>query len=103
MGVAKSTVARIETLEVNARADFLTKALSLFKRAGVAVDLLDFDKVTVEVGPAALTEAQSRLEDEVMRRADRKRGGQKQSTQDGTAGRGSDGSINPDDPNRGSW
>lgn len=103
MGVAKSTVARIETLEVNARADFLTKALAVFRRAGVNLDLLDDDKVTVEVGAAALAEAQARLDDEAMRRADRKRVGGKQAAVGEGLGDGGDELTKSNSPNRGTW
>lgn len=103
MGVAKSTVARIETLEVNARADFLTKALAVFKRAGVSIDLLDDGKVTVEVTAAALAEAQARLDDEAMRRADRKRVGQKQAAGEAGRGDGVEELSRSNNPHRGTW
>jgi transcriptional regulator with XRE-family HTH domain len=35
MGVAKTTVARIETLEMSARAEFITKAMRVFRQNGV--------------------------------------------------------------------
>lgn len=69
--VAKSTVARIETLEVAPKADLLIKALRVFRDAGVVIDLLSLDKVVVTVETAGLQEALSRLNNEQMRRADR--------------------------------
>lgn len=75
MEVAKSTIARIETLEMIAKADFLTRALRIFRDAGVVVDLLDADKVAFTIENKGLMEAQSRLQDDEMRRPDRKVGG----------------------------
>lgn len=72
MEVAKSTVARIETLEMVAKADFLTRALRIFRDAGVVVDLLDADKVAFTIESKGLVEAQSRLQDDEKRRIDRK-------------------------------
>ena len=72
MGVAKSTVARIETMEVSAKADFLIQALKLFKASGVEIEMLASDKVTMTVLNTALHEAQSRLANEHFRRSDRK-------------------------------
>ena len=71
MGVAKSTIARIETVEMTAKADFLTRALRLFKDEGVLVDLLASDSVTLVVEADGLTQAQDRLLNEGMRRKDR--------------------------------
>ena len=72
MEVAKSTIARIETVEMTAKADFLNRALRLFRDAGVVVDLLDSDKVAFTVEITGLIEAQNRLKNEAMRRSDRK-------------------------------
>lgn len=72
MEVAKSTIARIETLEMVAKADFLTRALRIFRDAGVVVDLLHEDKVAFTIEIVGLREAQDRLQNEAMRRSDRK-------------------------------
>lgn len=72
MQVAKSTIARIETLEMTPKADFLTLALRTFRDAGVVIDLLYSDKIVFTVESTALQEAQSRLNSEQMRRIDRK-------------------------------
>jgi transcriptional regulator with XRE-family HTH domain len=74
-GVAKSTIARIETLEMTAKADYLTRVLRLFRELDVTVDLLEADRVGFTIGPKGLAEAQSRLEDDAKRRSDRKKGG----------------------------
>ena len=49
MGVAKSTVARIETLEMAVRADFIMKAMRVFQGVGVELDLLTTDTIKVVV------------------------------------------------------
>lgn len=72
MAVAKSTIARIETLEMTPKADFLTLALRTFRDAGVVIDLLYSDKIVFTVESTALQEAQSRLNNEQLRRVDRK-------------------------------
>ena len=60
LGVAKSTVARNETLEMAMRADTLTAMMRLFRERGIDVDLLgDTDSLTITVtakGFAALEE-----------------------------------------------
>lgn len=72
MQAAKSTVARIETLEMDPKAEFLNRALWQFRERGVSVDLIHPEKIVITIGNEALTEAQSRLDDDQMRRADRK-------------------------------
>lgn len=72
MKVAKSTIARIETVEVTAKADFLVRAFQLFQAQGVIVDIIQPDKVALTIEAEGLQEARSRLQNEVMRRSDRK-------------------------------
>lgn len=74
MGVAKSTVARIETLEMAAKGDFLIKALRLFREAGVEVDLHSQGGVAIQVSDVAVAAAVDALQDETKRRADRRSG-----------------------------
>lgn len=73
--VSKSTIARIETLEMAVKADYLTRVLRLLRNLDVTVDLLETDRVNFSVGLKGLAEAKSRLEDEAKRRSDRKKGG----------------------------
>ena len=70
MGVAKSTVARIETLEVGARADFMNKAIRLFRDHGVIVDLSQ-DGVPLQISDMAVIYAMNRLLDDSLRRSDK--------------------------------
>jgi len=61
LGVAKSTVARNETLEMAMRADTLTAMLRLFAEKGVEVDLLGAtDSLTIKIGPDALESLEKR-------------------------------------------
>lgn len=72
MGVAKSTIARVETLEVSPRADLLLKAMELFERAGIEVDFFKTANLTVVISPRALDDAEIRLMSQELRRTDRK-------------------------------
>ena len=72
MKVSKSTIARIETLELTAKAEFLMRALRIYAEAGVAVDLLQSDKIVLTIEIPGINEAKLRLEDETLRRKDKK-------------------------------
>lgn len=72
LGVAKSTIARIETLDVSPKAELLIQAVVLFRNAGLEVDLFQSENLSVVVTPQALEIAEIRLMDEALRRSDRK-------------------------------
>lgn len=72
MAVAKSTIARIETLEVSPKADLLLHAMEVFGNAGVQVDFFSGGNLTVVVDTQALDNAELRLMNEALRRSDRK-------------------------------
>ena len=74
MGVAKTTVARIETLEMSARAEYLSKAIRLFREAGIEVDLSELDAVPIKVSMLAVAKAVDDLQDVSKRRKDRRAG-----------------------------
>lgn len=74
MGVAKTTVARIETLEMSARAEFISKAMRLFREAGVEVDLYDASSLPLTISSVAVTKAVDDLMDDSKRRKDRRVG-----------------------------
>ena len=74
MGVAKSTVARIETMEMSTKAEFLTKALRLFQQTGLTIDLLQLNALNISIIEPGLIEAQDRLKNDAMRRSDRSKG-----------------------------
>ena len=72
LNVAKSTIARIETLEMVAKADFLNRALRLCREQGVSVDILSSSGLGLVVDSQGLMRAKVRLGDENQRRSDRK-------------------------------
>ena len=72
MGVAKTTVARIETLEMKATAEFLLQAVYLFKTIGIEVDMHDYYGLVIKVSNQAINTAVSTLEDVNNRRSDRR-------------------------------
>lgn len=74
MGVAKSTVARIETLEMAARGDFIIKAIRLFRDAGVDMDLSDPQELPIIISKSGISGAIDDLGDQTKRRSDRKAG-----------------------------
>jgi len=74
MGVAKTTVARIETLEMSVRAEYLSKALRLFNEAGIEVDMTQPDSVPIKVSMRAVPKAVDDLQDVNKRRKDRRIG-----------------------------
>jgi transcriptional regulator with XRE-family HTH domain len=61
LGVAKSTVARNETLEMAMRADTLTAMMGLFRERGIDVDLLGAtDSLTITVTAKGLEALETR-------------------------------------------
>ena len=74
MGVAKTTVARIETLEMSARAEFMSKAMRLFRDAGVEVDLYELESIPIKIRAVAVEKAVADLQDSNKRRSDRRVG-----------------------------
>jgi transcriptional regulator with XRE-family HTH domain len=72
MGVAKSTIARIETMEMKANADFLLDCVYFFRSIGIELDMHDYDNLIIRVSNQAINTAASNLEDVTKRRSDRK-------------------------------
>jgi len=73
MGVKKFVITRVETLEAGAKAEFLNKAMRLFRETGVTVDFYQLDSISILVEPKAVLLAKSRLEDGSLKRSDRKK------------------------------
>lgn len=71
LGVAKSTVARIETLEMSPKADLVTRAMRLFREAGLEMDLYHPSDLSINISGSVITEAIARLKDDSKRRSDR--------------------------------
>ncbi len=61
MGVAKSTIARIETLEIAPKGDFVLRAISLFREAGLEIDIHSDSGVPITIGSGAILSALRQL------------------------------------------
>jgi transcriptional regulator with XRE-family HTH domain len=72
IGVAKTTIARIETLEMKANAEFLLEAVSLFKSFGVEIDMHDYQNIVIKISNQAINTAVYKLQDINKRRTDKK-------------------------------
>jgi transcriptional regulator with XRE-family HTH domain len=72
LGVAKSTIARVETLEMSPKADLITRAMRLFRDAGVEIDLYKPTEIIININALAISDAISKLQDDSRRRIDRK-------------------------------
>lgn len=72
LGVAKSTIARVETLEMSPKADLVTRAMRLFREAGVEIDLYKPTEISISINGLAINEGIFKLRDETRRRSDRK-------------------------------
>ena len=72
MKVAKSTVARIETLEIAAKGDFVMRAMRLFRENGIDVDLMSASDLPIRISDLAIAASVDAIKDETNRRSDRK-------------------------------
>jgi transcriptional regulator with XRE-family HTH domain len=72
LDTAKSTIARIETLEVKPSAAFLLNAIDLFKKHGINISFFD-ETLSITLSEVALLEAETLLLDDNNRRSDRKK------------------------------
>ena len=57
MGVAKSTIARIETLEMAPKSDFVLRAIGLFREAGLEVDIHSGHGIPITISSEAILSA----------------------------------------------
>jgi DNA-binding XRE family transcriptional regulator len=73
IGVAKTTIARIETLEMKSSAEFLLEVLQFFKAIGIEVDIQSMDGIVIRVSNQAINTAISSMTDVNNRRSDRKK------------------------------
>jgi transcriptional regulator with XRE-family HTH domain len=72
IGVPKTTLARVETMEGHLRADQLTKIMRLLRGLGINLDFMYANEVELKVTAKGLETAAARLLDESRRRSDRK-------------------------------
>lgn len=73
LGISKSTIARIETLEMKPKFDVYARILALFKKAGLEIDAPLAEEIVMRISPQALDIAKRYLDDETKRRSDRKK------------------------------
>jgi len=73
LGVAKTTIARIETGDGILSAEQYFKLERLYNKEGLSIRILLADEVTVSANEMALSQAQARLADAGLRRSDRKK------------------------------
>ena len=73
LDVAKTIIARIETLETSAKGDLVAKALRIFKNYGIVLDPFFEDSITFRIEPEALNELRRKLTDTGKRRSDRRK------------------------------
>ncbi len=71
LGIAKTTIARMETLEGNISAAQLSQLVNLYASHGIELQFMVGDEVRVRADNNALTQAQARLLDVTLRRSDR--------------------------------
>lgn len=77
LGIAKSTLARIETADMEPRADLVARALRIFKDSGVIIDPFMEDHISFRIEPKVINDVRAMLQNENLRRSDRKKGGVK--------------------------
>jgi DNA-binding XRE family transcriptional regulator len=73
LGIAKTTLARIETLETQVKLDIYFKAVRVLSDHGVEIDSISSDDIVVKVSKKAQQAIVNNLADEAKRRSDRKK------------------------------
>lgn len=72
LGIGKSTIARVETMEGGTTAETLTTMVRAYAAAGVRVDFMFGDDVTITISKKAIENVEGQLNDDTLRRPDRK-------------------------------
>jgi DNA-binding XRE family transcriptional regulator len=73
VGVAKTTIARVETLEMQINAGLFAKSLAKFKEMGVIVEIPFDDEVKITADFSVISNAIRDFNDDSKRRTDRKK------------------------------
>ena len=73
MGVSKTTLARIETMEAKVSFDFYMQVTKLIYELGVSFDLEENDDIVLKVSPEAQQAVINLFADENNRRIDKKK------------------------------
>jgi len=80
MGVAKSTIARIETLEMGAKANFLLNAINLFRESGIDLEMDSAQSIQLVIRATTVATVVAALLDDGQRRSDKGAGVQTKKT-----------------------
>lgn len=73
LSIAKTTLARFETMEGGLNATQLSGLVKLYHDHGISLEFMALEDVAVTADPMAVRYALSRLEDEALRRSDRRK------------------------------
>lgn len=73
LAMAKTTLARFETMEGGLSATQLSGLVKLYHDHGISLEFMALEDVAVTADPTAVSYALSRLEDEALRRSDRRK------------------------------
>jgi transcriptional regulator with XRE-family HTH domain len=71
IGIAKITLARVETLESKLKVEYYMRAMKIFHEAGIEVDAMSSEGIKLNIKPEALETALNKLSDDEKRRKDR--------------------------------
>lgn len=74
LGISKTTLARAELMEGSLKAHTLSGITKFFIEKGVELELLRGEEIALRIGQVAIKSAAARLEDQNLRRSDRKKG-----------------------------
>mgnify|MGYP006271286689 CR=1 FL=1 len=73
MGVAKTTLARVETLEAQVKLDFYIRAVKLIESLGVELDAVRGEDIVITIKPTAQHKFVETMADDENRRSDKKK------------------------------
>lgn len=71
IGIAKITLARVETLESKLKVEYYMRAMKIFHEAGLEVDTMSTEGIKFNIKAEALETALNKLNDDEKRRKDR--------------------------------
>ena len=74
LGISKTTLARAELMEGSLKAHTLSGITKFFVEKGVELEFLRDDEIALRIGQGAIRSAAARLDDQNLRRNDRKKG-----------------------------
>jgi len=75
LGVAKSTIARVETLEHSIKGNTLLEAVNIMKLLGVDMNISP-NEIVIKIGEKGIAEAGDRLKQDTLRRIEMRKSGE---------------------------